>query len=163
MNCRAAEPLIYAERDGVLTPAQHAALADHLASCADCRSKQTALHAAMEQFRDEFGAVELPNVDEEWLKLQRKLEPHKAKRPNQRKLAPVLWFSAPLAVAAAVAFAFLATRQMTPTELGEQTVIAHADYVELADPNASPIVYTDQASGWLVVWAESSPDVATGS
>jgi hypothetical protein len=35
----------------------------------------------------------------------------------------------------------------------DPSIIAGADFVETADPNASTIVYVDEESGWLVVWA----------
>lgn len=162
MNCRSAQPLLLAERDGVLTPAQHAELAAHLAACASCRQFRAELAAALDAVRADTQAVPLPDIDAEWRAVQAKINGAAAapsSRPAKRRLAPVLWFSAPLAAAAAVALAFFVNRPV-PTELPAMTdngeLAAHADYVEVADPNASPIVYTDKESGWLVVWAESA-------
>jgi hypothetical protein len=38
--------------------------------------------------------------------------------------------------------------------------MAHADFVEVTDPNATPIVYSDKESGVLVVWAADTSAVA---
>ena len=42
------------------------------------------------------------------------------------------------------------------------TAAAHVDYVIPGDPAASTMVYVDQDSGWLVVWAESAPPDSKG-
>jgi hypothetical protein len=169
MNCRSAEPLVLAERDGVLTPAQHAELAQHLATCAGCRQFRAELAAALETVRAEAHAVPLPDIDAEWRAVQAKINDRAASDPaaaslaKKRRLAPVVWISAPLAAAAAVALALFVQRPVPmPAATSEGVIAARADFVEVADPKATPIVYTDKESGWLVVWAES-PDTARAS
>lgn len=158
MNCRSAEPLLLAERDGVLTPAQHVELASHVAACAGCRQFRADLAAALHAMRADVQAVPLPDVDAEWRAVQAKIngsaasEQTGATRTEKRRLAPVLWISAPLAAAAAVALA-LFVQSPVPAPSAEGVIAARADYVEVADPKATPIVYTDKESGWLVVWA----------
>ncbi|MBI2512799.1 MAG: zf-HC2 domain-containing protein [Opitutae bacterium] len=169
MNCRGAQPLLLAERDGVLTPAQHAELASHVAACASCRQFRADLAAAMDAVKADAAAAPLPDIEAEWRAVQAKLDgaaANTAPRAAKRRIAPVVWFGAPLAAAAAVALAFLVNRSPTPSAAalnGDTEVAAHADYVEVADPNATPIIYTDKESGWLVVWAESAePAHASG-
>lgn len=161
MNCRSAEPLLLAERDGVLTPAQHAELASHVAACASCRQFRADLAAALEAVSADVQTVPLPDVDVEWRAVQAKIsggpaaERSAASGNEKRRLAPVVWISAPLAAAAAVALALFVQRPV-PAPSPDGVIAARADYVEIADPKATPIVYTDKESGWLVVWAESA-------
>jgi hypothetical protein len=169
MNCRSAEPLLLAERDGVLSPAQRAELASHVAACAECRRFRSDLAAAMEAVRAKVQAVPLPDVDAEWRAVQAKInggsatERSAASRNEKRRLAPIVWISAPLAAAAAVALALFVQRPVpAPALSGDGVIAARADFVEVADPTATPIVYADKESGWLVVWAESA-DTARAS
>ena len=74
---------------------------------------------------------------------------------RKRTLALVLWLSAPLAAAAAIMFAFLSVKPTPPARL--EAPVTHVDYVVTGDPTASTMVYVDEDSGWLVVWAESAP------
>ena len=167
MNCRDSESLILAERDGVLTPEQHAALSDHVAACPACRQLRISLSTALDSFQADVAAISVPDASETWRELQAKLHQPARKRP----LAPVIWFSAPLAAAAAVAIAFFAIRPAAPTApdaivlaqpLHDPSIIAGADFVEAGDPNAITLVYVDKESGWLVVWATDSATASKG-
>lgn len=163
MNCRHVEPLLLAARDGTLTAEQRAGLERHLAECAPCRQLQTDLSASLAALRTEVAAVRLPDVDAEWRQLQGRLRETRPAEARRRQPAPLLWFATPLAAAAAIALAFVLTR---PTPVAEPSGVAiepsplaglaHADYVEVAVGEATPIVYVDQESGWLVVWADMS-------
>lgn len=162
MNCRSAQPLLLAENDGVLTPAQHAELAAHVASCAACRAMRADLSAALERFRSEARATPLPDIDAEWRAVQAKINATggaATPRREKRRLAPIVWISAPLAAAAAVALTLFVGRPVPSRELANlagDEFAARADFVEVADPGATPIVYSDKESGWLVIWAESA-------
>ena len=163
MNCRDIEPLLLAERDGVLTKEQHAALAGHVATCASCRQLRANLAAALNEFRTDTASVALPNVDEEWRTLRAQHHATEAKPTKKRPLAPVIWFGASLAAAAAIAFAFIVGNPTPqPTALAQVTESARADFVEAADANASTMVYVDKDSGWLVVWATDTAAPAGG-
>lgn len=170
MNCRDSESLILAERDGALAPGQLAALSDHVAACPACRALRRDLVTALDSYRTAVREVPVPDADEAWRELQGRL---RAPAPERKRgpLAPVIWFAAPLAAAAAIAFALLVTRPAPgptlpseaslttariappPPPLHDPSFIAGADFVEAGDPEASTIVFVDAESGWLVVWA----------
>ena len=193
MNCRDTESLILAERDGALTSSERAALSDHLTACPACRELRRSLAASLEAYRTSTASVRLPDVDAEWRELESKL-PASRRGTRRRPLAPVVWFGAPVAAAAAaLAMVFLvggspfssrpasdsaATEASTallargsapaeampaasfvppppppPPPMYDPSIIAGADYVEAGNPNAATLVYVDNESGWLVVWA----------
>lgn len=155
MNCQEAEPLLFAERDGVLDSNQRAALDRHYDGCPKCRQRREAVAAAMVEFQQDYSAVAVPGVDAEWRALRVRLET--SRRPSARRLlGPLLWLGVPLGAAAALAFAFFG-RVPERSQLGNETLAqsatARAEFVEVADQDASPLVYVDNDSGWLVVWA----------
>ncbi len=153
MNCQQIEPLLLAERDGALSPGQRAALAEHVSGCADCRRLQSDLSAALAAWKADVTQVTVPAADAAWTALRPRL-PNRQSAPR-RKLAPVIWLSAPLAAAAALAFIFLTPdRHVAPPPVDiAAPVIARAEFVEPGNANASTMVYVDKESGWLVVWA----------
>lgn len=162
MNCRDSESLILAERDGALTKVQLASLSDHVAACPACHQLRTRVAAALDAYQADVAAIPVPDADEAWRDLQARLHGGESKSSRKRPLAPVIWFTAPLAAAAAIAIAFLVTKPIPSTPSGElaftpppydPSTIAGADFVEAGDPNASTMVYVDKESGWLVVWA----------
>jgi len=161
MNCRSAQSLLLSETDGVLTSAQHAELASHLATCASCRAMRADLAAALETLRSDVQAAPLPDIEAEWRAVQAKINAPGHAAPahrEKRRLAPIVWISAPLTAAAAVALALFVGRPLPGTvtsPVGGMEGAAQADFVEVSDPNATPIVYTDKDSGWLVVWTAS--------
>ncbi|MBA3850326.1 MAG: hypothetical protein C0502_10095 [Opitutus sp.] len=151
MNCRQATPLLSAARDGALSPEQRAGLARHVAECAACRQLQAEFAAAMAALRTDAARAAVPDADEEWRLLRARLS---APAKRTRRLAPVAWFTLPLAAAAALALVFFAGRPAAPELDG--VGLAQADFVEVADPSATPIVYTDRESGVLVIWAANN-------
>lgn len=149
MNCRDSESLILAERDGALTTTQHAALSDHVATCAGCRKLRTDLATALRDYKSGLAKVSVPDADEAWRELQDRLQAP-TRREKKHPLAPVIWFGTPLAAAAALAFALFPKT----AEPGLQNPLeARAEFVEAGDTTASTLVYVDKESGWLVVWA----------
>jgi hypothetical protein len=155
MNCPEAETLLQAERDNALTAEQRAALDRHLAGCDSCRELQGALRLAGETVRAEATNVPVPDADTEWRKLRASL--HGAEVPEQprRRLAPVIWLAAPLAAAAAIALAFI-FQSPRPNAPHGAVALASVDYVEAGRADASTMVYQDQQSGWVVVWASDT-------
>lgn len=153
MNCRAIEPLLLTERDGVLTTDQRASLDRHVATCLACQPLRARVSQAMSAFQADAASIVIPDIEEEWRTLRAQLHGASAKPVKKRPLAPVIWFSASLAAAAALTLAYLG---LQPTNLPTVTPImetAGADYVEAGDASASTMVYVDKDSGWLVVWA----------
>ncbi len=159
MNCRDSESLILAERDGALTKPQLAALSDHVAACPACRRLRADLAAAVDVYGSGIAQVSVPDADEAWRELQDRLN-SPAKREKKHPLAPVIWFGAPIAAAAAIAFALL---PQTPEPVSLSAPLeARAEFVEAGDATASTLVYVDKESGWLVVWAAEAPDKTSG-
>ncbi len=169
MNCRETENLLFAERDGTLTTEQRAALGRHVAECSACRHLRADLATAADTWRTATARVKAPDADTEWRKLHARLHGAEVRTPAKRRLAPIvfrgenrvrnlLWLAAPLAAAAAVALAlFVQTRQANPagseTTPATAALTARAEYVQVSGADASPMVYLDKESGWLVVWA----------
>ena len=156
MNCPDIEPLLLAERDGVLTTEQHDALARHVATCPACRQLHARLNTALDTLKADAARVTVPDAEGEWRELRAQLSSPTARPVKKRPLAPVIWFGAPLAAAAAIALVFFSGRpspQQPTVALPVVAETARADYVEAGDANASTMVYVDKDSGWLVVWA----------
>lgn len=158
MNCRQAEPQIFAERDGRLDPGQHAALAEHVANCPTCRRITDDLSAAVGMWKAQVQAVVVPDVEREWHDLRRRMR-HETAAAKERHSPWRLWIGAPLAAAAAVA-AIVAlnptSRDVVPPPPAGRSV-ARAEYVDVPSANASTVVFVDDKSGWLVVMASDAP------
>lgn len=156
MNCTEAESLLLAERDGALSPAQDAALAQHVTGCPACRHLRSDLTAALAGWKTDVTQVTVPDANASWTALR----PHLPGRKStpRRKLASVIWLGAPLAAAAALAFVFLTPSRSVspPSETASLPVVARAEFVEPGNANASTMVYVDKDSGWLVVWASDT-------
>lgn len=167
MNCRDIESLILAERDGPLSASDSTVLSDHVAACASCQRFRSGVTAALAAYRESSRAAPVPEFDAAWRDLRARREA--AGRTKRSPLAPVIWFAAPLAAAAALAIGLFVARPLPssvplaastvavvpppPPPVEDSSIIAGADFVEAGNPNASTIVYVDKDSGWLVVWA----------
>ena len=156
MNCRAIEPLLLTERDGVLTAIQHTALEQHVAVCPSCQQLRARLTEAMDAFRGDATRVALPDIESEWRTLHAQLSGESTTPLKHRPLAPVIWISIALAAAAALTLAYLGSHPKHSETVVAATDIAQAEYVEAGNPAALTVVYFDKDSGWLVVWASDS-------
>jgi anti-sigma factor RsiW len=158
MNCRDAEPLLFAERDGALPPAQRTILEQHVAECPACRRVRADLAEAAVSLRTATAQAALPDVDEEWLTLRDRLHEERRLPAGRRKVATIAWLAVPLAAAAALAVVFWSGpfNSGSGEEAKNNAEIARAEYVEVKDAAASAMVYVDKESGWLVVWAVDS-------
>lgn len=145
MNCTDCERLLLGER-GEPSAAEAAAVAAHVQACPRCRALQSSLVGALGQWKAET-AAQTPDAAAAWQALRPRL---RAAGRRPRRLAPLLWLSAPLAAAAALAFVMY---RPAPTAHDDGFTSAHADFVEAGNPAASTVVYVDNDSGWLVVWA----------
>jgi len=157
MNCRAIEPLLLAERDGVLTNDQQASLERHVAECVSCQQLRARLNAALDAFKSDTARVVVPDAKAEWLLLRAQLQGTAKRTKAPRRVAPVIWFGTTLAAAAAAfAIVFYSGNRPQPAMAlvpATAPIIAQAEYVEAGDKAASTVVYVDKDSGWLVVWA----------
>ncbi len=156
-SCRVIAPLILAECDGPLAAAALARLEAHVATCPTCRQQRAALRLAGDELRRApQPGITADDARNAWLDLRPQLREVPA-RPPRAWIRPVFAWTAPLATAAVFAFALTATRpamnRTTPPN-------ARADFVQ-APADASTLVYVDQQSGWLIVWA-SEPDPGAG-
>lgn len=162
MNCLTCQKLLLRDAGQAGSPAERAAVEAHLAECPSCRQLQTELDRMGTLIRSESAAVPPPDPAAEWRTLQSKLH------APRRRAAPVLWWSVPLAAAAAGALAFIlpfsAPRQATPANgHANAPFVAQAEFVEPGDANASTMVYVDKQSGWLVVWATDAAPASAKS
>ena len=150
MKCDEIESLLLAGSRDELSATQRHALAAHLDGCPACRQSHAAFTALIATWQTEAAQVPVPDAAAAWTELRsRRNMP--VKSPT-RRFAPVIWLSLPLAAAAAVAFILLTPQLAGPVA----PEIAHAEFVEAGDAGASPLVYVDKESGWLVVWAASA-------
>ena len=157
MNCRDIESLILAERDGVLTSGQHAALSAHVAACPVCQHLRANLGEAAAFLKTDAANVAVPDADKEWRAIRAQLHGEPVKPARRRPLAPVIWFSAPFAAAAALIIGFLLSRPEAPQSMPAQA----AKHADASDTSVSTIAYVDKDSGWLVVWStDGAPKVS---
>lgn len=152
MNCRAAQRLLSAERDGALPPGERVALTEHVAGCAECRQFQALLEASQGELSAAAARVVVPDEERAWQDIRREL---RADRPAAMRP----WWSLgrwalPLGAAAALAAVAVVGPSWTDDD-GPQAV-ARAEFVEVSG-DASSVVYVDDKSGWLVVWASAEP------
>ena len=183
MNCTSAQSHIFAARDTAPGAAEAAALADHVASCGECRALQESLTTATARLREADTTLRIPDAQREWHAVRRRIRTTDTDKapafswvPNLRKLAPVTL----VAVIALVAWFNLkapgdnpAAMDLEPTLASIDTATdwgaledhfissARAEFVETYDEFASPFIFVDEESGWLVVWATDTPDEAS--
>ncbi len=151
MNCRAARRLLSVERDQPLTADSLDALERHVAACAACHQERVWLAEASAAWRDTTSEMPAPAAATQWRRLSARL-------PDSATTAPALraawWLPAGLLPLAAAALWFLIFGMHPPAP-------ARAEFLETA-ANAAPLVYLDQESGWLIVWAEVPAEATSG-
>lgn len=160
MNCRSAQPLLSAERDGALSPHERAGLEAHVAGCAECQRFQAAVAKAGGGLRVAAARVKVPDEERAWQDIHREI---RAGRPAAAKAWWNLgrWTLPVGAAAAALAVVAVITPNWTGDDAAQETTqvarvgqpqVARAEFVEVGN-DASSMVYVDDKSGWLVVWA----------
>lgn len=159
MNCRAAQRLLSADRDGALAAPERAGLDEHVRACAECRQFQVTLTEAGADLQTAAAQVKVPDEERAWQDIHRAI---RAGRPAATRSwwAPVRW-ALPLGAAAALAAVVAFVPTGSDDDAAPATAIApvaRAEFVEVPN-NSSSVVYVDDQSGWLVVWAASE---ATG-
>lgn len=162
MNCHAVQQLLSTERDQALGADSRAALDAHVAGCAACRQMRAVLSESAAAWRTTTAGVSVPDARWEWQRIRRRLNgnPERAARP-----APgifTMWRSVTLAAAAAAVALGLFMKPATwfrAESGGGAPTIAATDSVEVGDAS-SAMVFVDDKSGWLVVWAADATEKA---
>lgn len=157
MNCSEAHRHLATERDSALEPGTHAGLEAHLAGCAECRRRRSELRAGLEQWRHATAQVQIPDPEREWHAVRRRLR-SEGSHPAWATRRVLPWLALPFGAAAAVAVAFyIGQDDLRPASRpAPEPKIAQAPAP--VDPsNASTMVFVDDKSGWLVVWAGDTP------
>jgi hypothetical protein len=159
MNCREAQSQLFAERDGALATTQRVALDSHLAQCGDCQRARENLSAALTTWRTAVSLARVPDVEREWHAVRRQIrggaEAGAGRNPRSRR-SLFTWLAVPLGAAAAVALALFVSPQIFPTVPSGAQSTAHvvgANSVDIASHTATTVVFVDDKSGWLFVWA----------
>lgn len=155
MHCSAAHHLLFHERDRALAATEEAALARHLTACPACRELRQQLASAAGEWRDATLHAAVPDAADEWRALAPRLHGARERRPARRRGAPLLWLGVPLAAAAAWALGILVRPPLAPPPSAAPAV-ARAEFVEAGNADATTVVYVDDESGWLVVWASEA-------
>lgn len=156
MNCRTALQHIASERDTGLDAGSRAGLEAHVAACDSCRRARANLAAALESWRSESTRVAIPDPEREWQAVRRRIR--SAPEAHREHASPRAWFNpawlAVPAAAALVAFTFFRPNA-GPEEIpgGRTATTARVEAVEAPGGNASTMVFIDDKSGWLIVWA----------
>jgi predicted anti-sigma-YlaC factor YlaD len=154
MKCRAAQRLLFAERDGSLAPSERTGLEAHLAGCSDCRQARTAFATAIQDWHEATARVTTPDAERAWQDIRREIRQTKPEKKTSVWGLPRWTF--PLTAAAALAVAVVTAPrwldEVKPTTSIARLDTARADFVDVG-ANSSSVVYVDDQSGWLVVWA----------
>lgn len=159
MNCREAHSLISAERDGALDNSQRATLEGHLAACGTCRRARDELTAGLTTWRTEVARASVPDAEREWHAVRRRIRGGSEAGSAASRRTLFTWLALPLGAAAAAAIAFMVLPG-TPSGPSLPTTVAHTarvDSVEAPGSNASTMVFVDDKSGWVIVWADANP------
>jgi hypothetical protein len=152
MNCRDARQYICDERDGALDEVRRAALAAHVAGCAECRHLRENLSQAVEIWRTELAAVPVPNAEFEWHKVR-----HELRQPLAARKRPLAaWLALPAAAAAAVAIGLYVSPHENGKAVSAPVAAAISPPASPASTPESTVVFVDDKSGWTFVWAPDS-------
>lgn len=159
MNCRAATRHLAAERDAPLPDSVRAGLERHLEACPECSRARSALAEAADAWRQNTARVTPPSPAAEWRELRASLHPS----PTPRRLPAWLFAAGGLPLAAAAAWGLLlALRPPAPAQdIALHPAASRAEFIETSD-ESSPVVFLDQTSGWLIVWAEAPAASSSG-
>lgn len=161
MNCHSAQDQLLRAADGGLSAQQKNALTAHIESCAECGHFAESLDTIPSLLHRESESVPVPNAHDLWSEISSQLNSPEEQTNKPRKIAPIIWITAPIAAAATLLLAFLPLRQNDIVPVTTENNIVQVNYVEIEDPDSTAMVYVDKESGWLVVWADD-PSVNRG-
>lgn len=161
MNCHESQTLLFAERDRSLEPSERASLDSHLANCAECTRVRAGLENAFTLWRTQQAAVTIPNSEREWHAVRRRIRegsnPESASYPKRRPAKWFPWLAVPLSAAAAIMISLYVDPfgLDNPNPVQPRTQAVRVDSAGSAG-EASTMVFVDDKSGWLVVWANDA-------
>lgn len=161
MNCRDVERLGFDAQESSLDDSQRAALAQHLLTCDACRQAGGRIRTAIDAWRSTTACAPLPDVSREWqvVRRRRRAPTDNAAADSRPRPSPLLaWLAIPLAAAAIVIALFLSPHR-PPSSPSDGTRDALARVQPADDSATAPtVVFVDEKSGWLVVWAADQAD-----
>ena len=161
MNCHESQTLFFTERDRPLDPNEHTALEAHLTGCAECRQTREALQNGFALWRKQQASFTIPDSELEWYEVRRRmrssLSPESAPIPRRRHSPWFAWIAFPLTTAAAIAIALYVDpfSLFNPEGLYPRTQSVRVEPAGTSG-EASTMVFVDDKSGWLVVWANDA-------
>lgn len=165
MNCHEAQKHLFADDSRAPATAERSALVSHLATCAECRQVQARLVSALDSWRADDARVRVPDAEREWHAVRRKIRGGAEAGTTSVFARPrriFAWIAVPVGAAAALAVALFvepsASQSPSKKSPAPSTQVARADSVEVPG-GASPLVYVDDKSGWLIVWANDSKEI----
>ena len=161
MTCREAQSQMFTEHPvGRTDPAAASAFATHLASCSDCQRIRDELAAALTSWRTQVDTTPVPNAEREWHAVRRRIRggAETNPKPGRVGLHWLAWLALPLGGAAAAAIALMIALPSSPVKTAEVAPppLARVESVEAPGNNASTMVFVDDKSGWLIVWASDA-------
>ena len=159
MNCREALSLMSTERDAPLEPGARSGFEAHLAECVACRQARSGLTSALDVWRANHASVKVPDADREWLAVRRRRRGDagaEATFSRSSRRTALAWLAMPIAATLIALAFFLPPRAPDQTAGSVGPAIARADSVEVPGGSASTMVFVDDKSGWLIVWASDA-------
>src|ERR1019366_4158557 len=164
MNCRSAQRLLSAERDDALATSERTDLEAHLVACGSCRQFRAKIGDAADAWRASKTQIRVPDAELTWQGIRREFGAGDSRTvrsaPNAfRWLLPL---GAGVALAVVILMVAPQWRQGSAvTPQVREREVARVDFVEVPDGGSS-MVYVDDKSGWLVVWAVDPKQTAGG-
>ncbi len=156
MNCREVQSELFAETDGAPPNPRRAEAEAHVAHCAACRRVRDDVAAALSAWRSEVSKMPVPDTEREWLAVRRRIRGGGGEPASRSRRNWAAWLGLPLAAAAAALVFVMAPADRTATlelPVGET---ARAENIEASGDGASTMVFVDDKSGWLIVWASDA-------
>ncbi|MBL9190339.1 MAG: zf-HC2 domain-containing protein [Opitutaceae bacterium] len=158
MNCREVQSELFADTEGTPANPRRAEVSAHVAHCAACQKVRDDLSAALAAWRSDVAQVRVPDAELEWHAVRRRIRGGGVPASSRSWQKWTAWLGLPLAAAAAAALVFVSR----PTQVGVPVLpvgeFVHAENIEAPGNNASTMVFVDDKSGWLIVWASDTAE-----
>lgn len=154
MKCTKARAWMSRELDDALDERRIERLNEHLAVCADCRDIREKWLKLRVAWRNQQ-PTEIPSDEAMWADVRR------AMRSTERAVMreSTGWWTAwglPRVLAAVTVFGVLLAAGLynvwRQQPIQATTMVTVVEYVETELPNAAPMVYQDNETGWTVIW-----------